>query len=320
MKKNNIVEIMKENIKTIIKVVVSLVLIMVVLKLSNPKEIISSIENANFSLLFIAFLLVLFSTIIASYRWFIVMKTLKYRGEFKFYLKSYFLGIFFNQLLPSSIGGDAYRVINVSSLGYRKIDVLSGVIIDRMLGLVGIFILNIIFNNILYDLLPLPLYYGINVICGIGILGFIFFTFLHKINFISKFRFMNIFISWSKDLWKVLNSPKRAIYQLSLTLFIHFLTFLGVYFISKSIGLSIGLLIFMVIMPPVILFTMVPISIAGWGVREGAMLLFFDLLMVPKELSVSISIIFGLFYIIQGIIGIFFWVNEKNKKVILNEN
>lgn len=311
---------MNNKLKTVIKIAVSIGLMALLLKISGPEKVLSTISGSNLSMFAISFLLILAGTIIAAYRWYCVMSVLDFKGSFGFYLKSYFMGVFFNQLLPSSIGGDAYRVLDVARLGYRKRDAFVGVLIDRGLGILGIFIVNIIFNNMLPGLLPEPIYNMLNIVSAVGILGFIVFVFIHKINILSRFKYFALVIRPSADLYKVLNTPFRLIYQLCLTTLVHILTFAGVYFIALSIGVKLSVSAFMVIMPPVILLTIIPISLAGWGIREGAMAGLFGFAGVSKELAISMSIIYGFTYILQGIVGLVLWIKSKGNRANSDES
>ena len=60
-----------------------------------------------------------------------------------------------------------------------------------------------------------------------------------------------------------------------------------------------------VVAVPVMLLTLLPISFAGWGVREAALVSGFDLLDVPSELALATSIGFGLSGIVASLPGLF---------------
>ncbi|MDT8317699.1 MAG: UPF0104 family protein, partial [bacterium] len=64
---------------------------------------------------------------------------------------------------------------------------------------------------------------------------------------------------------------------------------------------------------PVFLFTFIPISLAGWGVREGAMVGIFLLIGASKETVLPISILYGLIVIIHSMPGMFFWIHSKER-------
>lgn len=300
-----------KKLKTPLKILVSVCLLAAMFYIAGPASIWEAIKEADVPLLLYAFIAILLGTIVAAYRWFVVMKILGFRGSLVFYMKSYFKGVFFNQLLPSSIGGDAVRVLNVASLGYEKRYAFVGVLIDRGLGIVGIFIVNIVFNNALPGLLPTEIYRTLNIISSMGIAGFVIFALIYKIKFLNGSKWFKILSVPSKALYDVLNSPLKSLRQLFLTVSVHMLTFAGTYLIAKALGVDIPAEVFMVIMPPVILLTIIPVSMAGWGIREGAMVGFLSFAGVPKNLAVAISVLYGFSYVLQGIVGLYFQFGSK---------
>jgi hypothetical protein len=95
---------------------------------------------------------------------------------------------------------------------------------------------------------------------------------------------------------------------------------LMVFLLGISIGLEITWFDCMVLMPPVLLAMTLPISIAGWGVREQAMVAAFALVNVPGEGALALSIMFGLLGLIIGLPGGIVWLISTDKKFLnINE-
>jgi hypothetical protein len=67
------------------------------------------------------------------------------------------------------------------------------------------------------------------------------------------------------------------------------------------------------LVPPVMLITMLPISIAGWGVREATMGLAFGYAGLIANEGVNISLLFGAVYFIVGAIGGVVWILSAEK-------
>ncbi len=59
---------------------------------------------------------------------------------------------------------------------------------------------------------------------------------------------------------------------------------------------------------PVALISVVPISIAGWGVREGAMVAAFAYAGLPQSDGLMVSLLFGISYLLLGVLGGGVWV------------
>ena len=67
------------------------------------------------------------------------------------------------------------------------------------------------------------------------------------------------------------------------------------------------------LVPPVMLITMLPVSIAGWGVREATMGLAFGYAgLLPNE-GVNVSLLFGAVSFMVGAIGGLVWILSAEK-------
>jgi len=67
----------------------------------------------------------------------------------------------------------------------------------------------------------------------------------------------------------------------------------------------------MVIVPPVILLTLVPVSLAGWGVREGAMIGLFTLIGASKAAVLSMSLLYGMVLVLTSLPGFYVYLTNN---------
>ncbi|WP_022850066.1 lysylphosphatidylglycerol synthase transmembrane domain-containing protein [Limisalsivibrio acetivorans] len=301
-------------ITNIIKFAVSAVLLFFVFRMVDFGEFFAITASASIPLILGALILQTLSTITASYRWYLIMNALKFPGSVLFYGKSYFKGSYFNQVLPGSIGGDAVRILEVSNAyKCKKREAFYGIFIDRIVGLLGLLALNFAANLINRGLLPEWLY---KLIMGIGLVGFGgFFMFLliagHP--FFTKYQLLRLFHNIRARFLRVYNSAKNIAVQSGLSLLTHLFSVLSIFALGNALGLDYPLYVYMVTVPPVLLLLIVPISLAGWGVREGAMVGIFMLVGAPRESVLSISILYGLILIVSSLPGMYFWVKGKGK-------
>jgi uncharacterized membrane protein YbhN (UPF0104 family) len=68
-----------------------------------------------------------------------------------------------------------------------------------------------------------------------------------------------------------------------------------------------------VILPVVLLLTSLPISFAGWGLREGAMIIALDVYGVPQETALALSLVYGVLHLVSGLPGLVLWLLEKRR-------
>ncbi|HEC14310.1 MAG TPA: UPF0104 family protein, partial [Rhodospirillales bacterium] len=91
--------------------------------------------------------------------------------------------------------------------------------------------------------------------------------------------------------------------------------------LALGLGLDVTFVDCLVLFPPVLLVTTLPISIAGWGVREGAMVAAFGLVGVPAEGALVLSILFGLLSIAISLPGGVIWLmsQDRKEKIVIPE-
>lgn len=295
----------------IVRIIITIAILALIFRNIELKSVSSIILQADIKLLALAILFQLLSTLLAGYRWGKVMKKLNFGQKTGFYVRSYFKGSFFNQGLPTSIGGDAVRVLDVATIGHRKRDAFIGVFIDRVLGLVGLLILNLIANYFLPELLPKELFLMINIIVISGLIGFISFIYIHKMKSLYKNRIFNYILRVSEQLNKILHDFRSISFHLFIGVLIHLFSIINIYLVGQSVGLEYDLLTIAVIVPPVVLLTLIPISLAGWGIREGAMIGLFGLIGGVAANILSMSILYGIILIIASMPGLYTYLHRK---------
>jgi uncharacterized membrane protein YbhN (UPF0104 family) len=80
-----------------------------------------------------------------------------------------------------------------------------------------------------------------------------------------------------------------------------------------------SLLHFLVLVPPVLFLSMMPVSFAGWGVREGAMVAALSAVGVPAHQSLAMSIAYGLVNVVASLPGGVLWlVSRRSGEPIAN--
>ena len=79
-----------------------------------------------------------------------------------------------------------------------------------------------------------------------------------------------------------------------------------------GLDLEVTFLDCLVLVPPVLLIMTIPISIGGWGVREGAMVALFGLIGVPGHGALALSVMFGLVGIAVAVPGGIVWLISRD--------
>jgi uncharacterized membrane protein YbhN (UPF0104 family) len=148
------------------------------------------------------------------------------------------------------------------------------------------------------------------VILALGFFGAIFGVTLHRLP-AWKLPLWSSLQTLSQRFAQVYHNPNSIVLQLGLSVLTHLFTMLILLLLGSHLGLSFELLVYMVAIPPVILLTLLPLSFAGWGIREGAMVSIFALLGAPTESILALSILYGITLILASLPGLWFFIREQ---------
>jgi len=115
-----------------------------ILQGTDLREIIYSIQAAHLPLLVAAFSLSFLGYFISVNRWRILLKAQGISARVYYLIKSFMVSTFFNNLLPSTIGGDVIRVYDTWRLGVPKGSALAVILVDRFLGLLALMLVAVL--------------------------------------------------------------------------------------------------------------------------------------------------------------------------------
>jgi hypothetical protein len=214
--------------------------------------------------------------------------------------------------LPGGIGGDAI-VDRDRERGHGKKEAFYGVFLDRVLGLIGLMLLNLLANIAYPDLLPRPIYHILNAIALCGIVAVFAFAMLGKVERFAHFKLTRHLHELSGAMRAVYRDGHAIFLHSVMSVLIHFVSMVAIYFIGIGVGLNYGLLTFLVLVPPVMMLTIAPISLAGWGVRESGMIGLFLLIGANKAQVLSMSVLYGLILLAASLPGLYLFLMSRHK-------
>lgn len=286
-----------------------------VLRKTNLTEVFLVIRSTNVSLFLAALLVYLASYYLRAYRWHTLLQTRGIRPSISYLFKSYMVGIFFNNFLPSTIGGDVVRVHDIWRLEPNKSIATITVFLDRLLGL---FALMLFATGALLASQELIIKFsGLYPWIFSGILGItvVFGVTFIPLQGVSQFAARSRLSFWMKlqhklsNLFKellIFREHKNALAQaLGWALIVQIVVVSHFYLISKSLGLYIPFCTFLLIVPLATLIMMLPISINAIGLRENAFVFLFGIYSADISRSETIAFTWVAYSIVlfQGFLG-----------------
>jgi hypothetical protein len=225
-------------------------------------------------------------------------------------LKIVLVGLFFNQVLPSGVGGDAVRAWRCHRLGIGVAAAIRSLVLDRVTGYFVVVVLFAAGLPVLLHILPDPRQrYGIVLLLGAALCGlFALFLMDYLPRRLLHFRLIAEFAALSRQGRRLFARPARSGAVLSLGAATVGLTILAFMLVADSLGVDLPFGSWAVIVPPVTLIQLVPVSLAGWGVRELGFVIVLAGFGIPAEAALAASLLVGLCTLVVGLPGGLLWL------------
>ncbi|MFQ3567074.1 MAG: lysylphosphatidylglycerol synthase transmembrane domain-containing protein [Aggregatilineales bacterium] len=284
-------------------------LIYLILRDTNLEEVFNAITSANLLLVGLAVLSNVVGLLISAFRWQILMRAQSVEATIPFLLKSYLVSGFFNNFLPSTMGGDAVRAYDSWRLGQTKSGAVAVVFVDRFLGLLVLMafalVAALVTPQIVDEAHNLHLWVGLGAVGAITAMGIMFVPSQALPNFIERLPlpFKTTILKIVSAFLAFQGKTSVLLKALALSVLLQANVVLHYFLVAEALNLGVPFLNFFLIIPLASFIMMLPISINAIGVREGVFAFFFAPFGVLRAEAVAFAwIVYGIIAL-QGVVG-----------------
>lgn len=281
----------------ILKSVVSISLLTILLLNIDWYTVSNNFEKANVFYLVIASSLNLTERFELTYKWILLIRVRNIVIAFKRLFIINAIGSFLGLFLPSSLGTDIVKGYYLVKNNSEKSISISSVFVDRVLGLFSLLTFGLVSVFFAGDLI---MKFGLKFIIVLIFMLAVVFIYLFQKDWSTIFlKKLKKKIKFQKVIDNILNLhssileykkyPKTLLYAFILTLLVQVTRVLTYYIIALSFNIHVPIVYFFLFVPLIMLVMMIPISIGGIGVREGAFVAFFSLVGMSVNDAVIIS-------------------------------
>jgi uncharacterized membrane protein YbhN (UPF0104 family) len=297
-----------------LKAVVSLGLLGVLLSRVELTRLWGVARNASPGWLATAFGLYVAMLLISAWRWGLLLRAQQIRVPFRHLASSFFVATFFNNFLPSNIGGDVVRVADTASAAGSKTLATTIVLIDRGIGLLALVLIAAVgassasgFGPDNAGVAPEMLWAGFGLATAVATPALLmpqaFMRLLQPLRILhpewvderlgrmadalSRFREAPVALAWCFAGAIAVQAALVAFYAA----------------IASSMQLPIGFMELAVIIPISFIVQMLPVSMNGFGVREATFGFYFTRLGLPLESALLVSFVGAAVILIVSLAG-----------------
>lgn len=302
---------MKGTFSIFIRLLGTFLLFAFILSKVDLHKVMAHLHTIPFYLLFLIFAWNTLCQLIGVYRWDVILRSHEIRLSFPHLCVVTLKSMFFNMILPTAMGGDVIRGYALYKNPEKRREGVASVLVDRMVGLtamVGIALFSVLWGSRYLEETPFTFY-----ILAFAVLYF-FVLALLATSFLKKITQKVFSIVKLKTLSEKVMSLLDALYSylsfrrtMGYALFLSFVLQVGViftyFFVAKVMDVHMSLFHLFLFMPVVWIISMLPVSLGGLGLREGAFIFLFSKVGIPKEACLSMSFVATGAMMLLGLVG-----------------
>ncbi|MBX4956699.1 flippase-like domain-containing protein [Rhizobium lentis] len=288
----------------VLKVAVALGLVIWIARRVDFAEGWAAVRSLPVTTISVSIALLLLQALLSAWRWCLLTdmigQRLKMIGAMKLFMES----LFYNQALPSPIPGDAARIFGAINYGLTIKEATLGVVMDRILTLFGLAVVALI------GLIIMRAFYGhafpipyLAELTALGVAGTVASAVVFSWRRRLFIRFLPEKLHALSDALATFLSHRRTMGIFLLTLVIHGVSVVTLEILVRGLGLPLDWGQAAAAFPPVLLIAMVPISVGGWGLREGGMIISLAVFGIGTTDAATLSVVFGLLQLVVGLAG-----------------
>lgn len=255
---------------------------------------------------------------ISAIKWWVLVQARGYTVSFWRLARHYFVGFFFNNFLPTSVGGD---VVRAWDLGQDLDDAPEGaasVIAERLIASLGLGLTALIGLPFAVSDRTATVAVGVVILASLVMFG-IFLVPSKSATVVrgamgSRFEGVADWVSRTvHGVDATLRSYRASVSVLALSVVFQLTVALVNYCIFRALGAPVGLGEAIVYTSIVSAVTMVPVSISGHGIREAGYAYFFGLAGVGAAVAVTASLMFFVFVAVGTLPGALFFALDRRR-------
>ncbi len=292
----------------IVKMTISILLISWLisnLDINTAWNVLQSFDGIYF---FPLFMLNIIGIFLSVWKWRLVINTTIKVPSLGFLTKLFWVGLFFNNFMPGRTGGDVIRAYGLTQNTQQTAKSMISVFTDRLLNFIALLtlcLISFLYAGNVEDITftftePNPWWLLVPVFLG-PIIWLIFKN--------SK-PIQKLITLIPKTLSASIESRRTLFAAFILAIFYQITMILSHVIVSKGLGQHIGLTHFFYLIPITAIVTLLPISINGIGLREGAFVVTFSQVGLASEEALSLSLIITLTTLLTSLIGGWFYITN----------
>ena len=289
----------------ILRVVISLIVLAIVIVNVGAEKLFDALRTIDLRWFAVALVFHVVGIAIRTWRWSMLIKVLGTPVSFGRLFYLYMAGTFFNTFLPTGIGGDVVKIIELSP-ERGGAQAFSTVLADRLTGILGSSLVALSVAVLDPADVPPDVRATVIIVSAAVLIASLFLTqrrildrIFTRLPFWSKLPKKLIKVYEALTAYSIGAIARSTLISLPFTL-----ALIGTqYALAIGLGINAPIRYFALFIPMVALVQLLPISFNGLGVREGAFQVLFGSVGVGNAQAVALSLMYYIVRVATGLLG-----------------
>lgn len=336
----------------VVKAAVSAAFFFILLSFVQRNELISVFTGVDWTFFILSFFLAVIMLVISCLKWKILLNASGQRLDFLILVRTYLIGYFFSNLLPSTVGGDLYRSYSIGRLIDNHASAAASVFLERFTGMLFLLLLVIIAPLMQPGLYRSPFVY-IPAIGATFLLLLVLwiwkvkeplslpnktvkhlFATLNRLVFRTDLKYLQRLVTWSEHVYieilkrlckfktelqtslAAIRSDRLLFFLLFiLTAVFYVLTWVNVYISFLAFGVQPSFVAISALVPTIMLVGQVPLTFLGnLGFIESVFVFYFLQLQIPAAESLAMGLLLRVKMLWLGSMGYLIYLSRTRGK------
>ena len=309
----------------LLKAVVSLGLLFFLLSRIDLSDLLRALSSAHLSYLAVALATYFFGQLISSLRWALLARALGFENPWRDFALFYFIGMFFNLFAPSTVGGDLGRIFYLAREGGKETEsggagstafATIAVLADRAIGMaVMVWIGAAAVAAFPGYALPSPIRYLTFALAAGFLLGWILLPLFSRL---LQGRESSVGKNLGRALEAYRGHQHIVIQAMILSLIVHLLQSWMQLLVGHALEAEIPWSYSLILYPLVGVFSALPISLNGIGLREGGYLFLLRRIDISSEKAIAFSLLWFAIIALESLIGGVVFILRRSPRAVPN--
>ena len=312
------------NKKIAIKILLSAFLMGALIWQVNIRELISSFKTVNIVMLVFVYSTFIPGVLFSTYKWMVLLRAQQINTPSFFRLWGlYHIGCFFNNFLPTDVGGDLIKSYTVGKESNKQTQSLAAVAIERISGFIAIILYGIVGTfiniqiavklNIVY-IMPTILLLICIFIClflNKSLMGWL----KKKISYKRTEKIVNKLSKLYESLCLYKEKKLILIYVMILSFIFQLYSIWYFFALLKVMAIPFNFVNLMLIVPAITIISVIPLTINSIGLREGAFVFLFSYVGLTSVQALLLAFLYRIGVLLPGILGGIIYLFDNTKKM-----